>query len=585
MGMLDGIGKAFGDGLTSIETNVGNFFGGKSGLGKTGINSFEPKVRKLGDKEFRRELREQARGKNLGPNIAAREGRAAMDANLRGQKTALGAVGRQQDNAMADMSEQAGAARADTAAMNSRQMKQAIRAQSQAMSSARTAASSMAASGRGANVASARYMAGNQAAAAQTGIAGQTAEAQTQIAQGGQQAMTSLGRELSNAQKSAARTFSNERATLNSQAQDARITIGKNTAVAAGAENVGKTTAAKNMYLGTLQANQNAAIQRDQMKAGITNANAKNQADQVGGAIGGAGSMVGALAMMSDIKSKEDVKLSEPPKIVRLGDSGQYGPNYKDYKSSVEARGIETDGVETSGKGEKSDAQKQMAMNMMMQGFKQMSDIKSKENIAPARSVTQAAMSRASSMFGGGGGAANRGNQMQAAQQGQAQQGGLLNAARQTGIGSMLGGMGGGLARRSDAQASRTSGAANAARIAGGFGGMMSDRESKEDAKREAVREVFDELRPYKFRYKEDDAERMAEDFDDPEAAYNELREERYGVMAQDMEKTREGKKAVSTMHDRKAIDGPKALGLALAEIADLHERLEALESQRKGGK
>jgi hypothetical protein len=300
------------------------------------------------------------------------------------------------------------------------------------------------------------------------------------------------------------------------------------------------------------------------------------------------GTAAAGLMMLSDIKAKENITMAEPPRLHVLGDAGkQMGPDYSDYKASVEAQGVDKDAwaKDQQAAADKAD-RKKAGLGMLMQAFggmKSMSDIRSKENIAPARNVTQAAMSRAGAMFGGGMSAANKGNQMQAAQQEQAQQGALMNAARQTGIGSMLGGMGG-MTRRAETPTQRTSGAMNAGRFAGGFGGMMmSDKESKEDIKREAVREVFDELQPYKFRYKEDDAERMAEDFDDPGAAYNELREERYGVMAQDMEKTPEGKKAVSTMHDRKAIDGPKALGLALAEIADLHDRLEALEAQRKG--
>jgi hypothetical protein len=600
-----GLGKMW----NSVKSGVSNFFGGKSGLGKAGINTFDPEVRGLGDKEFRRELRAQARGKNLGPNIAAAEGRAAMDANLAGQRTgmastrdqqqaALEMTGEQAANARADTTTQASAARADVAGMNRAQMKEAIRAQTRGMNAARAAASSMAASGRGANVASARYMAANQAAAAQTGVAAETAAAQRQIAEQGNLTQRGINRELTNAQRSVNRDLTtsqraittaagNERSNLLRTQQDARVTMGKNTANAAASENVQKTTAAKGAYLGTLSANQQAGISRDQMKAGITNANAANQGQLIGSGAGMLGTAAAGLMMLSDINSKEDVKLSEPPRLHVLGDAGkQMGPDYAGYKASVEAQGFDKDAwAKDQQDAAKKDEKKKAGLGMLMSAFggmKSMSDIRSKENIAPARNVTQAAMSRAGAMFGAGG-AVNKNNQMQAAQQRQAQQGGVMNAARQS-MGGMLGGMGGGT-RRPETPTQRTSGAMNAARMAGGLGGMMSDEESKEDIKREAVREVFDELRPYKFRYKEDDAERMAEDFDDPRAAYNELREERYGVMAQDMEKTPEGKKAVSSMHDRKAIDGPKALGLALAEIADLHDRLEALEAGRKGRK
>ena len=98
------------------------------------------------------------------------------------------------------------------------------------------------------------------------------------------------------------------------------------------------------------------------------------------------------------------------------------------------------------------------------------------------------------------------------------------------------------------------------------------------------TRDVFDKLEPYEYRYKEADAERMARDFDDPRAAYDELRKPRAGVMAQDMAKSEEGKKAVfKSDSDRLAIYGPKALSLALAEIADLHARLEELEGKKNG--
>jgi hypothetical protein len=115
---------------------------------------------------------------------------------------------------------------------------------------------------------------------------------------------------------------------------------------------------------------------------------------------------------------------------------------------------------------------------------------------------------------------------------------------------------------------------------AAGQGLMLSDERSKEN---------LDPLTPYRYRYRPEFAAALAEQAaskvpppvaDDVRGeVYADARAPREGVMAQDLEASPEGRKAVikgkSTL---RAIDEKRALSFALGQMAGLNKRLEKLE-------
>jgi len=105
---------------------------------------------------------------------------------------------------------------------------------------------------------------------------------------------------------------------------------------------------------------------------------------------------------------------------------------------------------------------------------------------------------------------------------------------------------------------------------------IVSDKRSKKDMTRllegtedgDDLLEAFDALRPYKFKYKDPDENGAAPG-------------QRYGVMAQDLEKTPAGRSVVRERDGEKVIDVPQALGLALAAIAQMRAEMQARKEKR----
>lgn len=113
-----------------------------------------------------------------------------------------------------------------------------------------------------------------------------------------------------------------------------------------------------------------------------------------------------------------------------------------------------------------------------------------------------------------------------------------------------------------------------------GQGLMLSDERSKEN---------LDPLIPYRYRYRPEFAAALAESAAakaPPSVAdvirgeaYADARAPRAGVMAQDLERSPEGRKAViKGKSSLRAIDEKRGLSFALGQMAGLNKRLEALE-------
>jgi hypothetical protein len=84
--------------------------------------------------------------------------------------------------------------------------------------------------------------------------------------------------------------------------------------------------------------------------------------------------------------------------------------------------------------------------------------------------------------------------------------------------------------------------------------------------------DAFDAVSPYKFRYK---------DPSEPGARPG----QRYGVMAQDLEKSPVGRSVVVNDGGEKKIDTGAAVGVALAAIADMKKQMDALKARGKGAR
>lgn len=113
-------------------------------------------------------------------------------------------------------------------------------------------------------------------------------------------------------------------------------------------------------------------------------------------------------------------------------------------------------------------------------------------------------------------------------------------------------------------------------------GGLMSDKRVKED---------LAPVQPYTYRYKPEMAASMAEKLaasappdrqeETYEAAFEDAREPRQGVMTQELLKSPRGKKLVVNTPQGQAIEGRRALSFVLANQAGLDKRLAKLEGAR----
>lgn len=106
--------------------------------------------------------------------------------------------------------------------------------------------------------------------------------------------------------------------------------------------------------------------------------------------------------------------------------------------------------------------------------------------------------------------------------------------------------------------------------ILGGLAGVMSDVRAKKNIAyggADALGAV-DKLKAYTYDYK------------DPRMGQG----RQIGVMAQDLERSPAGARAVIETPQGKAINGPAALGLSLASIAALKDKVDALEAEQSGG-
>lgn len=105
----------------------------------------------------------------------------------------------------------------------------------------------------------------------------------------------------------------------------------------------------------------------------------------------------------------------------------------------------------------------------------------------------------------------------------------------------------------------------------GGGGGMMSDEDKKNFLKEkdELVHAFLDALEPYQFEYKNE----------------KHGKGKKYGVMAQDLEKSKVGESIVKETDEGKQIDIASGLGTTLAALGYIHERLKQLEKKNGRGK
>ncbi len=97
------------------------------------------------------------------------------------------------------------------------------------------------------------------------------------------------------------------------------------------------------------------------------------------------------------------------------------------------------------------------------------------------------------------------------------------------------------------------------------MGAMMSDMNEKEDIEEFDPSEFLDSLTGYKYNYKK------------PEK-YGEGRHA--GIMAQDLEKTEEGRAMVDDVDGKKSVNFGKGFGTILASVAEMNERLKRLEGK-----
>jgi len=97
---------------------------------------------------------------------------------------------------------------------------------------------------------------------------------------------------------------------------------------------------------------------------------------------------------------------------------------------------------------------------------------------------------------------------------------------------------------------------------------MFSDARLKEDI--QEARPAYDGVRAVKYKYK---------------PGLGEDTKPRYGILAQDLERSPKFRRAVAETPVGKAVDMPRAVSLALAEGADMHKRLTKLEGLLSGSR
>lgn len=95
---------------------------------------------------------------------------------------------------------------------------------------------------------------------------------------------------------------------------------------------------------------------------------------------------------------------------------------------------------------------------------------------------------------------------------------------------------------------------------------FASDKTLKTDIKKVDASQFLDELTAYTFKYKNPKKHGEGKQF---------------GVMAQDLEKSKLGKQAVVKKEDGKYVDTVKSIGPMLAALANLHERLKDIEEDK----
>lgn len=86
--------------------------------------------------------------------------------------------------------------------------------------------------------------------------------------------------------------------------------------------------------------------------------------------------------------------------------------------------------------------------------------------------------------------------------------------------------------------------------------------------KRDEIHELLDNLSPYSYEYKDPKGMGAAEGT-------------RFGIMAQDLEKSDAGRSIVMNTQSGKMVDTKQGLGLALAAMAAIHQRLKKVESKK----
>jgi hypothetical protein len=147
-------------------------------------------------------------------------------------------------------------------------------------------------------------------------------------------------------------------------------------------------------------------------------------------------------------------------------------------------------------------------------------------------------------------------------------------------IGTVVGGIVGGVASAAGSGGAATpagiaAGAAAGGAIGSGVGNAAGDAASDKKLKkhvedaRSDVKKFLDALSAKKYEYKNPDT---------PQTAPG----ERYGIIAQDLEKSDMGKSLVRETPQGKMVDTVQGFGALLAAQADLHERLKKLEKGKK---
>lgn len=98
-------------------------------------------------------------------------------------------------------------------------------------------------------------------------------------------------------------------------------------------------------------------------------------------------------------------------------------------------------------------------------------------------------------------------------------------------------------------------------------GGMMSDEDAKKNKIQddEMIQQFLDHVAPYQYEYKD---KSMGEG-------------KKYGVMAQDLEKSKVGETLVRDTPRGKMVDMNHSMGVTLAALGYIHNRLKKLEGKK----